>query len=90
MPRFPSSLPLLDTLERYGIRPSVCIADKGYDVAPFYDGCELRGIRPVAPLRMTPFVKAGKAAPPKCDHGVVDLRRFRCQAGRGQVPLPLG
>ncbi|MGI8809486.1 MAG: transposase [Acidimicrobiales bacterium] len=42
---------LLDKLAGYGIGPSVAIADKGYDVAPFYDGCKGRGIRPVAPLR---------------------------------------
>ncbi len=38
---------LLNKLAGYGIRPSVAIADKGYDVGPFYDGCEARSIRPV-------------------------------------------
>lgn len=81
---------LLDKLAGYGVRPSVAIADKGYDVGPFYDECETRGIRPVVPLRMTPFVKAGKAAPPKCEHGVwtfagSDAKRsaakYRCPSG---------
>jgi hypothetical protein len=81
---------LLDKLAGYGIRPSVCIADKGYDVAPVYAACESRDIRPVVPLRETPFVKAGKAAPPKCEHGVwtfagSDAKRhaakYRCSTG---------
>ena len=42
---------LLDKLAGYGIDPTVCIADRGYDVAPFYEACESRGIRPVVPLR---------------------------------------
>lgn len=43
--------------------------DKGYDAHVIYDGCEDRGIRPIVPLRETPFVKAGRAAPPSCEHG---------------------
>jgi hypothetical protein len=58
---------LLDKLAGYGIDPTVCIADRGYDVAPFYEACESRDMRPVVPLRETPFVKAGKAAPPSCE-----------------------
>src|SRR5205085_3763340 len=36
---------LLDMMAENGIRPSVCVADKGYDVGPFYDESEGRGIR---------------------------------------------
>ncbi|MEA2826035.1 MAG: hypothetical protein QOG43_474 [Actinomycetota bacterium] len=79
---------LLDTLTGYGIRPSVCIADKGYDVAPFYDGCETRGIRPVVPLRETPFVKQGKAAPPKCEHGVWTFADSDAKRGAAKYRCP--
>jgi len=81
---------LLDKMAENGIRPNVCIADKGYDVGPFYDECENRGIRPVAPLRQTPKVKAGEHLPPSCEHGVwtfagSDARRgaakYRCPSG---------
>ena len=81
---------LLDSLAANGIVPTVAIADKGYDVAPFYEACESRDIRPVVPLRETPFVKAGKAAPPSCEHGAwtfagSDAKRgaakFRCPSG---------
>lgn len=43
--------------------------DKGYDVGPVYEACEARRIRPIIPLKETPFLKAGKAAPPSCGHG---------------------
>jgi hypothetical protein len=79
---------LLDMLAGNGIRPSVCVADKGYDVAPFYDGCELRGIRPVAPLRETPFVKAGKAAPPKCEHGTWTFAGSDANRGAAKYRCP--
>ncbi len=80
---------LLDKLAGYGIRPSVAIADKGY-AAPFYDGCEARNIRPVVPLReRTPFVKQGEGGPAEVRPRDVDVRRFRRQARRGQVSLPL-
>jgi hypothetical protein len=60
---------LLDKLADYGIAPTVAVAGRGYDVAPFYGECEGRGIRPVVPLRETPFIKAGKVAPPSCEYG---------------------
>ncbi len=81
---------LLDKLAGYGIRPAVAIADKGYDVAPFYDGCEARGIHPVVPLRETPFVKAGKAAPPKCDHGVWIFAGSDAKRGAAKYRCPSG
>ncbi|HSH59652.1 MAG TPA: transposase [Acidimicrobiales bacterium] len=81
---------LLDSLADLGIRPAVCIADKGYDVAPFYDACESRDIRPVAPLRQTPFVKAGKAAPPSCDHGVWTFAGSDTKRGAAKYRCPSG
>lgn len=81
---------LLDMLAGNGFRPSVCIADKGYDAAAFYDGCEARGIRPVAPLRQTGKVAKGEHLPPTCEHGVwafagADAKRgaakYRCPSG---------
>ncbi len=81
---------LLDKLAGYGIRPAVCIADKGYDVGPFYDGCELRGIRPVVPLRETPFVKQGKAAPPKCEHGTWTFAGSDAKRGAAKYRCPTG
>jgi len=81
---------LLDKLAGYGIRPSVCIADKGYDVAPFYDGCESRDMRPVVPLRETPFVKAGKAAPPSCEHGVWTFAGSDTKRGAAKYRCPSG
>lgn len=84
---------LLDSLAVRGITPSVAVLDKGYDAAPIYDGCEARGIRPVVPLRQTPFVKAGKHLPPTCEHGTwtfagADTKRgaskWRCPTGECQ------
>jgi hypothetical protein len=79
---------LLDMLAGNGFRPSVCVADKGYDVAPFYDGCEARGIHPVAPLRETPFVKAGKAAPPMCEHGIWKFAGTDAKRGAAKYRCP--
>ena len=81
---------LLDKLVGYGIRPSVCIADKGYDVGPFYAACESRDIRPVVPLRETPFVKAGKAAPPACEHGTWKFAGSAVKRGAAKYRCPSG
>ncbi len=81
---------LLDKLHDYGMTPAVCIADKGYDAGPFYDGCEARGIRPVAPLRQTPHVKAGKAAPPSCEHGVWTFAGADAKRGAAKYRCPSG
>lgn len=78
---------LLDKLAGYGIRVSVCIADRGYDAAPFYDRCEARGIRPVAPLRETPHVKA---APPSCEHGVWTFAGSDAKRGAAKYRCPSG
>ena len=60
---------LLDKLTASGFRPESAVLDKGYDASTIYESCEARGIRPIVPLRQTPSVKAGKAAPPNCEHG---------------------
>jgi Transposase DDE domain len=82
--------PLLDALAGRGIVPQHVVMDRGYDTPKLYDECESRGIRPVISLRETAAVKAGKAAPPKCDHGVwtfagADTKRaaskWRCPTG---------
>jgi hypothetical protein len=64
--------------------------DRGYDAAVIYDGCESRGIRPVVPLRETPFVKQGKAAPPKCGHGVWTFAGSDVKRGAAKYRCPTG
>lgn len=81
---------LLDALAASGIRPSVCIADKGYDAAPFYDGCEARGIRPVAPLRQTGRVVKGEHLPPTCEHGVWTFAGSDAKRGAAKYRCPSG
>jgi hypothetical protein len=66
---YPFALPLIDTARERGFHIETCALDKGYDLRPLYDGCEERGIRPIIPLRQTPDVKRGEAAPPRCEHG---------------------
>ena len=58
-------------------------------MTPFYEACEARGIRPVVLLRETPWVKAGKAAPPSASTAS-GPSPVRSQAWRSQVPVPLG
>ena len=81
---------LLDKLAGYGMEPTVCIADRGYDVAPFYEACESRDIRPVVPLRETPFVKAGKAAAPLCEHGTWTFAGSDAKRGAAKYRCPSG
>ncbi|HEV2124462.1 MAG TPA: transposase [Chloroflexota bacterium] len=69
---------LLDKLTGYGITPTVCIADKGYDASSFYEACEARNVRPVAPLRMTGKVVGGEHLP----------RRAGTVGGPSPVPTP--
>jgi transposase, IS5 family len=64
-----SVAPLLDKLHALGIHPETCALDKGYDNSRVYGDCTARDIAPVIPLRQTPDVKAGKHAPPSCQHG---------------------
>ncbi len=81
---------LLDAMMLNGFAPETCVADKGYDATPVYEACEARGIRPIIPLRKTPFVKVGKATPPSCEHrawafaGSDEKRgaaKYRCPTG---------
>lgn len=60
---------LLDMVQSRGFDPTTAILDRGYDNSPVYEACEARGMRPIIPLRETPAVKAGRAAPPACEHG---------------------
>jgi hypothetical protein len=61
---------LLDAAAARGFVPETAALDKGYDATAIYETCEARNIRPIVPLRKTPAVKAGKNAPPTCEHGV--------------------
>ncbi len=84
---------LLDKLTDNGFAVTTAVLDKGYDVAPVYEACEARGVRPIIPLRKTPFVVDGKHQPPSCEHGDwtfagSDAKRqaskWRCPSGECQ------
>lgn len=81
---------LLDAMRTRGLLPSVCIMDRGYDAETIYEACESRGIRPVVPLRETPSVKAGKAAPPKCEHGTWTFAGSDAKRGAAKYRCPTG
>ncbi len=81
---------LLDGMSANGFAPLTCAMDKGYDAATIYDGCEARGIRPIVPLRQTPFVKAGKANPPSCEHGVWTFAGADEKRGASKYRCPTG
>jgi hypothetical protein len=81
---------LLDFVWANGIAVSTLAMDKGYDASALYDECEARGIRPIVPLRETPFVKQGKAAPPKCDHGVWTFAGSDAKRGVAKYRCPTG
>jgi hypothetical protein len=53
-----------------GFEPATVALDMGYDYGRVYEECEEREVRPSIPLRETPAVKAGRAGPPTCEHGV--------------------
>jgi IS5 family transposase len=83
-----SVVPLLDKLQ---IHPETCALDKGYDIAPIYEACEERDIRPIIPLKETAAVKRGDHKPPRCKHGIwqfagADYKRgaskWRCPEGK--------
>lgn len=65
----PVAMALLDSISARGITVEHAVMDKGYDATSVYEGCELRGVRPIIPLRQTAFVVAGKDKPPTCEHG---------------------
>ncbi len=81
---------LLDKIADYGITPAVCIADKGYDAAAFYEACEARNIRPVAPLRQTGKVVAGEHLPPSCEHGRWTFAGSDAKRGAAKYRCPSG
>lgn len=86
-PRVPD---LLNTIKGRGFKTTNAILDKGYDNAPVYEACESRGIRPIIPLRETPFVKAGKAAPPQCEHGQWTFAGSDAKRGASKWRCPTG
>jgi hypothetical protein len=83
------ALPLLDAARARGFSPEACAFDKGYDHKANYEGCEVRDVRPIIPMR-----KTGKAHEPiACEHGVwtfagADFKRgaskWRCPTGECQ------
>ncbi len=81
---------LLDAMRANGFVPTTCAMDKGYDAALAYEACESRGIRPVVPLRQTPFVKAGKAGPPSCKHGTWAFAGSDAKRGASKYRCPSG
>jgi hypothetical protein len=62
-------VPLLDKLNSYGINPSTCAMDKGYERQSIYETCAERDIIAIFPLRQTQPVVRGAAEPPHCFHG---------------------
>jgi hypothetical protein len=59
---------LLDAVTSRGYTFDVCVLDRGYDSESIYAEVESLHARPIIPLREIAAVKAGKAAPPNCDH----------------------
>jgi Transposase DDE domain len=82
------ALPLIDRAREQGFAVKVAIADKGYDNAPFHNGCMDRDVCPVTPLIQTPAVKRGDHKPPTCQHGEWTFAGSRLQAQGDQVALP--
>lgn len=80
---------LLDAAGR-GFAPVVCVMDRGYDAGDIYELVDNRGIRAVVPLRMTPAVKAGKASPPQCDHGIWTFAGSDTKRGASKWRCPTG
>ncbi|MDP8962054.1 MAG: transposase [Actinomycetota bacterium] len=81
---------LLDSLLGRGFGVDTCAMDRGYDVGPVYEACESRGIRPVVPLKETPFVKAGKHRPPTCEHGTWAFAGSDAKRGASKYRCPSG
>jgi transposase len=81
---------LLDSLAARGIKVGIAVLDRGYDASAIYDTCEARGIRPVIPLRETPFVKAGKHLPRECEHGTWAFAGSDAKRGASKWRCPTG
>ncbi len=89
-PESPLVPALLDMVTARGFEPEYGILDRGYDNQPVYDACESRDIRPIIPLRETPFVKQGKAGPPKCEHGTWTFAGSDAKRGAAKFRCPTG
>jgi hypothetical protein len=61
---------LLDRVKARGFEPATVALDVGHDNGRVYEECEARDVRPIIPLHETQAVKAGRAGPPTCEHGV--------------------
>jgi hypothetical protein len=81
---------LLDEVTRRGFKVDIAVLDRGYDAEVIYEQVESRHIRPVIPLRETPAVKKGKAAPPKCDHGTWLFAGSDAKRGASKWRCPTG
>ncbi len=81
----PARLPARSWVRREHLRHG-----PGYDVGPVYEACEARGIRPVVPLKETPFVKAGKHLPPTWEHGTLIFAGSDAKRGASKYRCPSG
>src|SRR5580658_73711 len=81
---------LLDEVTRRSFKVDIAVLDRGYDAEVIYEQVESRHIRPVIPLRETPAVKKGKAAPPKCDHGTWLFAGSDAKRGASKWRCPTG
>jgi len=84
------AVPLVDAARERGFSPETCALDKGYDLAPIYRELEDRNMRPIIPLRQTPDVKAGKAGPPNCEHGLWRFAGSDSKRGASKWRCPTG
>jgi hypothetical protein len=66
------------------------VLDKGYDAETVYEAGEARVIRPVVPLRQTPFVKTGRHLPRECEHGVWTFAGSDAKRGASKWRCPTG
>lgn len=81
---------LLDSLAGRGFVPGHAVLDKGYDARQVYEAVEVRGIRPVVPLRKDAAVKGGKHKPPTCAHGEWSFAGSDVKRGASKWRCPTG
>jgi hypothetical protein len=82
--------PLLDAAKDRGFAPETAALDMGYDTEAIHAACEDRECRPIIPLKQTPAVKAGKASPPSCEHGVWTFAGSDASRGASKWRCPTG
>lgn len=81
---------LLDKVKSRGFTFDAVVMDRSYDSEKIYVEVESRHARPIIPLRETPAVKAGKVAPPKCDHGTWTFAGSDAKRGASKWRCPTG